>query len=78
MMALPLLLRLAHLFFSKQRAAPLHLTHTPSAPQDLGAKSIADAWQRLDSGEQRLESRTGAAQAEGGIHDMHSYEKKSW
>ncbi|KAL4854420.1 Inosine-5'-monophosphate dehydrogenase [Chlorella vulgaris] len=45
---------------------------------DLGAKSIADAWQRLDSGEQRLESRTGAAQAEGGIHDMHSYEKKSW
>ncbi|EFN52824.1 hypothetical protein CHLNCDRAFT_138255 [Chlorella variabilis] len=45
---------------------------------DLGAKSLAEAWQRLDRGEQRLECRTGAAQAEGGIHDMHSFEKKSW
>lgn len=40
--------------------------------------SIVQAWQRLDTGEQRLEARTGAAQAEGGVHDLHSYEKVSW
>ena len=58
--------------------------HEPPHPltdprlQDLGAKSLADAWRRLDAGEQRLEGRTGAAQAEGGIHDMHTFDKKSW
>ena len=69
--------------------SPPH-AHTPSSnlllllllllrpPQDLGAKSIVDAWRRLDSGAQRLESRTGAAQAEGGVHDMHSFDKRSW
>jgi IMP dehydrogenase len=60
---------------------PLHSSLRSSChhvPQDLGAKSIAEAWRRLDGGEQRLECRTGAAQAEGGIHDMHSYEKRSW
>lgn len=46
--------------------------------QDLGATSISEAWRRLDSGEQRLECRTGAAQAEGGVHDMHSFDKRSW
>ena len=49
-----------------------------SSLQDLGAKSIVDARRRLDCGEQRLESRTGAAQAEGGVHDMHSFDKRSW
>lgn len=46
--------------------------------QDLGAKSLAEAQAALYSGRQRLEVRTGAAQAEGGVHDMHSYEKRSW
>lgn len=50
----------------------------PPLPQDLGATSIVQAWQRLDAGEQRLECRTGAAQAEGGVHDLHSYDKRSW
>ncbi|KAI3431760.1 hypothetical protein D9Q98_004802 [Chlorella vulgaris] len=63
---------------SVRRNVPYMVQAVKQGFQDLGAKSIADAWQRLDSGEQRLESRTGAAQAEGGIHDMHSYEKKSW
>ena len=46
--------------------------------QDLGAKSLAEAQAALYSGRQRLEVRTGAAQAEGGVHDMHSYEKRAW
>ncbi|PSC67457.1 inosine-5 -monophosphate dehydrogenase 2-like [Micractinium conductrix] len=46
--------------------------------QDLGATSIARSWQRLDSGEQRLERLTGAAQAEGGVHDLHTFDKRSW
>ena len=48
------------------------------SPQDLGAKSLAEAHVALRSGVQRLEARTGAAQAEGGVHDMHSFEKKLW
>lgn len=46
--------------------------------QDLGSKSLRDAHVALHNGSQRLEARTGAAQVEGGIHDMHSYEKKLW
>ena len=57
---------------------PASLTPAPPILQDLGATSIAGAWQRLDNGEQRLESRTGAAQAEGGVHDLHTFDKRSW
>lgn len=46
--------------------------------QDLGAKSIPEAHAALYGGAQRLETRTGAAQHEGGVHDMHSFEKKLW
>jgi IMP dehydrogenase len=46
--------------------------------QDLGARGVAQAHAALHSGGQRLEARTGAAQAEGGVHDLHSYEKKAW
>lgn len=63
---------------SVRRNVPYLVQAVKQGFQDLGAKSLAEAWQRLDRGEQRLECRTGAAQAEGGIHDMHSFEKKSW
>ena len=46
--------------------------------QDFGARSLARAHELLDDGSLRMECRSGAAQAEGGIHDMHSYQKKSW
>ncbi|KAL4519348.1 hypothetical protein Ndes2526A_g00437 [Nannochloris sp. 'desiccata'] len=46
--------------------------------QDLGAKTLTEAHTQLYTGKQRLESRTGAAQAEGGVHDMHSYDKRAW
>ena len=46
--------------------------------QDLGARDQKDAQARLANGLTRLECRTGAAQAEGNVHDMYSYEKVRW
>ena len=46
--------------------------------QDLGATSQAHVAQLRQQGTMRMECRTGAAQKEGGVHDMHSYEKKLW
>jgi len=46
--------------------------------QDLGAHSLANGHEQLLSGKMLMETRSGAAQKEGGIHDMHSYEKKLW
>lgn len=46
--------------------------------QDLGVPSLAAAAGARSSGAMRLESRTGAAQREGGVHDMHSYTKQLW
>eukprot|EP00894_Picocystis_sp_ML_P001131 jgi/Pico_ML_1/51648/g225.t1 len=40
--------------------------------------SLPHAHQLLQRGAMRLECRSGAAQKEGGVHDMHSYEKKLW
>jgi len=46
--------------------------------QDLGVESLAKAAEARAGGAMRLEARTGAAQKEGGVHDMHSYERKLW
>uniref|UniRef100_A0A5B7BHS8 Inosine-5'-monophosphate dehydrogenase n=1 Tax=Davidia involucrata TaxID=16924 RepID=A0A5B7BHS8_DAVIN len=46
--------------------------------QDLGASSLQSAHDLLRSGVLRQEVRTGAAQVEGGIHGLVSYEKKSF
>ncbi|KAH9302925.1 hypothetical protein KI387_014508 [Taxus chinensis] len=44
--------------------------------QDLGVPSLQAAHKNCRSGVLRLEVRTGAAQAEGGVHDLFSYEKR--
>lgn len=44
--------------------------------QDLGVSSLQDAHNNCKSGVLRLETRTGAAQVEGGVHGLISYEKK--
>ena len=46
--------------------------------QDMGAKSPLEAWSLIESGLLRMETRSGAAIKEGGVHDMNSYEKKLW
>ncbi|KAI3829038.1 hypothetical protein L1987_03152 [Smallanthus sonchifolius] len=46
--------------------------------QDLGASSLQSAHDMLRSGILRLEVRTGAAQVEGGVHGLVSYDKKSF
>ena len=44
--------------------------------QDFGGRSMAHAKELRESGAMRIESRTGAAQKEGGVHDMHRFEKR--
>ncbi|KAK6149558.1 hypothetical protein DH2020_017083 [Rehmannia glutinosa] len=46
--------------------------------QDLGASSLQSAHDLLRSSVLRLEVRTGAAQVEGGVHGLVSYEKKAF
>ena len=43
--------------------------------QDLGVKSTTDLHKALDDGELLFELRTHAAQREGGVHNLYSYEK---
>lgn len=44
--------------------------------QDMGAKSIDELREQLYSGRLRFELRSPAAQREGGVHSLHSFEKK--
>lgn len=46
--------------------------------QDLGASTLQSAHDLLRTGVLRLEVRTGAAQVEGGVHGLVSYEKKAF
>jgi len=44
--------------------------------QDLGSKSLEKLKESLHSGELRFELRSPAAQREGGVHNLHSFERK--
>merc|ERR1719235_2418097 len=44
--------------------------------QDMGARSVAGLQEMLYSGRLRLEIRSAAAQREGGVHGLHSFERK--
>ena len=44
--------------------------------QDLGAVSRVELNRMREAGELRFELRTSAAQREGGVHDLHSYERR--
>jgi len=58
------------------RLIPYTLHAVKQGFQDLGTPSIRAAHDALCSGGIRLEVRTGAAQKEGGVHDLVSYEKR--
>jgi len=44
--------------------------------QDIGAKSVEELQRMLRDGELRFELRSAAAQREGGVHGLHSFERK--
>lgn len=44
--------------------------------QDIGVRSVSDLRQKVDSGVVRFEKRTASAQLEGGVHSLHSFEKR--
>ncbi|CAN6649695.1 inosine-5'-monophosphate dehydrogenase 4 [Trichomonascus vanleenenianus] len=44
--------------------------------QDMGVKSLVALRKAVDDGEIRFEYRTASAQLEGGVHSLHSYEKR--
>jgi IMP dehydrogenase len=46
--------------------------------QDAGVKDLDVAWERLYGGLLRFEIRSSAAQKEGGVHGLYSYEKSAY
>lgn len=44
--------------------------------QDIGIQSINELREKVDGSEVRFEFRTASAQFEGGVHGLHSYEKR--
>jgi len=60
---------------SIQRFVPYLLQSIRHGFQDLGAISVTSLKQQRLSGSLRFELRTSAAQREGGVHGLHSYEK---
>ncbi|GAA5915480.1 IMPDH/GMPR family protein [Sporobolomyces salmoneus] len=44
--------------------------------QDMGTRSVSEMQDRAFSGELRFELRTASAQLEGGVHGLHSFEKR--
>ncbi|XP_065853030.1 inosine-5'-monophosphate dehydrogenase 2-like [Euphorbia lathyris] len=60
------------------RFVPYTMQAVKQGFQDLGASSLQSAHDLLKSKTLRLEVRTGAAQVEGGVHGLLSYEKKAF
>jgi IMP dehydrogenase len=44
--------------------------------QDIGCESLTLLKENVQNGEVRFEFRTASAQLEGGVHNLHSYEKR--
>lgn len=61
---------------SVHRFLPYLLQGLRHGMQDMGVKSVGQLREHLYTGTLRLELRSAAAQREGGVHGLHSYERK--
>ena len=61
-----------------RKSLPYLMQAVKQGLQDIGASSIAQVHDQVSSGAARMEVRSSGAQAEGNVHDMHSYSKKLW
>jgi IMP dehydrogenase len=60
---------------SIQRFMPYLVHGVRHALQDIGTKSLSELHRKLYAGQLAFELRTHAAQLEGSVHNLHSYEK---
>merc|ERR1719291_1344100 len=61
---------------SVHRYVPYLVQGLKHGMQDMGAKSVEELKHKLYAGELRFELRSPAAQREGGVHGLHSFERK--
>merc|ERR1712038_1105449 len=59
---------------SLHRYVPYLIQGIKHGMQDIGASSVKQLHEQCCAGELRFELRSAAAQREGGVHDLHSFE----
>ncbi|KAJ2850963.1 inosine-5'-monophosphate dehydrogenase [Coemansia brasiliensis] len=61
---------------SIKQFVPYLITGLQHSLQDMGVPHLSELWNMVDSGQVRFERRSAAAQIEGGVHDLFSFEKR--